>query len=337
MQAYILRASPGSRFHFGEALGAYTEEQSNAQKTTSEYLHSDTLWSALVNAWAFCHPDSVEDFIDECRKGHFKLSSAFYCVEYPNTDTQVFFLPKPVSLNLFQFEEPKKLKKIKFISKGVWESGLLPDDWFNPDKCTLLQKESIVALKSEIDMPIDIFKIETNPKVRARNMNDRDSSFFYQSDLFLLNGKNYKVSWYFLTKNNLSEHLKSDFEKAMRTMMYLGIGGERTSGCGSLTEYFEKSLDIEPVEMSNYKCSVSLIALNENELTEKLFYQTIKRGGRFLEKGKCLKMIQMLHEGAVFNTDLEGCIISLNDNPPVLRYGMNLDIPLNTNFINNEL
>ena len=335
MQAYILKSNLGTRFHFGEALGAYTEEQSNVQKTTSDFLHSDTLWSALVNAWVFCHPESVEDFITECKKGYFKLSSAFYCVEYP--DKQVFFLPKPASLNLFKFDEPKKLKKIKFISKGVWESGLLPENWFNSSKCTLIQNESIVALKSEINTPLHIFSIETNPKVRARDINDKESSFFYQTDIFLLNGENYKVNWYFLTENNLSEHLKRDFEKAIQTMVSLGIGGERTSGCGSLTEYVETSLDIEPVEMSNYKCSISLIAPDENELTENSLYQTIKRGGRFLEKGKYLPMIQMLLEGAVFDTEIKGRIITLNDNPPVLRYGVNLDIPLNSNFINNEL
>jgi CRISPR-associated protein Csm4 len=334
MQTYILKSNLGTRFRFGEALGAYTEETHNAQKTTSDYLHSDTLWSALVNAWAFCSSETVESFISECKNGNFKLSSAFYCVEY--NDNKVFFLPKPVSLNLFSFDEPKKLKKIKFISKGVWESALLPTEWFNTDKCTLLQNESIVALKSEIDTSIEIYTKETNPKVRARDITDKEDSFYYETDLFLLHGDNFSVSWYFITENNLPPNLQENFKMAMQTLVNLGIGGERTSGCGSLTECKENDFAID-IAHSTYRSSLSLIAPNENELTETSLYQTIKRGGRFLEKGKCLPMIQMLLEGAVFDTEIKGHIVTLNETPPILRLGLNLSVPLHNNFINNEL
>lgn len=335
MQAIILKSNFGTRFRFGEALGAFPEEMHNAQKSTSRHPHSDTLWSALVNAWALCCPETTEDFIFECKDGKFNLSSAFYCVEFERNN--VYFLPKPVSLNLFQFDEPKKLKKVRFISKGVWESGIMPDDWFNPAKCTLLQNESIVALKSEIEMPIKLFSIETSPKTHARDITDRDDSFYYETDLFLSYGDNYRVDWYFFIENNLSENLQKDFEKAMQTMVNLGIGGERSSGCGSLTEFVEKSLDILPVDISNYKCSVSLIAPNENELTENSLYQTIKRGGRFIEKGNCLPMIQMLLEGAVFDNEITGKIVELNKEPSILRYGLNLSIPVHNNFINKKL
>jgi CRISPR-associated protein Csm4 len=334
MQAYILKSNLGTRFRFGEALGAYTEETHNAQKTTSDYLHSDTLWSALVNAWAFCNPETVENFISECNNGNFKLSSAFYCVEY--NAKKVFLLPKPVSMNLFSIDEPKKLKKIKFISKGVWESGLLPTDWFNADKCTFLQNESIVTLKSEIDKPIEIYTKETNPKVRARDITDKEDSFYYETDLFLLHGENFSVNWYFITENNLPKNLQENFKTAMQTLVNLGIGGERTSGCGSLTEYKETDFAID-IDHSTYRSSLSLIAPNENELTETSLYQTIKRGGRFLEKGKCLPMIQMLLEGAVFDTEIKGRIVTLNTTPFILRFGLNLSVLVHNNFINNEL
>ena len=340
MQAYILTSNLGMRFRFGEALGAYTKAQNNAQRiTVSEYLHSDALWSALVNAWAFCHPESVENFIAECRNGSFKLSSIFYCVDYHGK--QVFFLPKPVSLNLIQSDESSKSEKIKFISKGIWESGCLPKEWFDPNKCTLLQNESMVALKSEINTPINLFAIETLPKVRARNLNDREDALFYETNLFLLNGENYQVNWYFITENNLPENLQDNFKDAMQTLVNLGIGGDRSSGCGSLTEYRKTDFIVKPdvsqsqTSTTNYRASLSLIAPNENELNKNSLYQIIKRGGRPLEKNNCLPMIQMLREGAVFDTEIKGRIVTLSNNPPILRYGMNLDIHLHNNFINN--
>ena len=193
-------------------------------------------------------------------------------------------------------------------------------------------KKTIIALKSEIEKPVDLSEIETSPKVRARDISDREDGFYHQTDLFLSGSNEYNVNWYFLAENRLPESLQSDFETVMQTLVRLGIGGERSSGCGNLKEHVVA--DFKPgIENTKYRASLSLIAPNENELTENALYQVVKRGGRFLEKGKSLPMIQMLSEGAVFDTDIKGRIVELNAEPPVLRYGLNLDIPLHDNFI----
>lgn len=342
MQAYILQSNTGTRFRFGEALGAYSEESHNAQKTTSDYLHSDTLWSALVSAWALSCPNSLVDFLSACENGKFKLSSAFYAVnfqkspEVPNGNI-IYFLPKPTILNLRATDKPKELKRIKFISKGIWEQGVSPENWFDKSKCTLLQNDSIVALKSEISKSINLFSITTNHKNRARDVTNREDAFYYETDLFLLGNEEYKTDWYFLVENNLSNSLQSDFDKSLQTMIHFGIGGERTAGCGSLTNFKLKDFDLKIEKLGNCLSSLSLVAPQENELSENSLYQVIKRGGRFLEQGKSLPMIQMLLEGAVFDKEIEGRIVRLNANPPILRYGLNFSIPLHNGLINNEL
>jgi CRISPR type III-A-associated RAMP protein Csm4 len=328
MKIIILRSRPGTRFHFGKALGAYTEELHNTQKTTSDYLHSDTLWSALVNSWALSCPETVEDFIAQCINENFKLSSAFYCL-----NKSLFFLPKPLSLNLFKVTDPKRMKNIRFISKGIWENGIMPDDWFESDKCTLLQNEKVVALKSEISEKINLFSIETNAKTSARNIKVLEDSFYFQTDLTLGNS----VQWYFFIDNQMPIHLHTDFHLAMDTLVNLGIGGERTTGCGSLYGFEEHDFDFNfnnstLVEESNQCVSISLVSPIENELSETSLYQAIKRGGRFYEKGKSLPMIQMLLEGAVLDNELKGRIIKLNDQPKIMRYGLNFPVPLHSNF-----
>lgn len=337
MKVIILYSKTGTRFHFGKALGAFTEESHNTQKMTSDYLHSDTLWSALVNAWALSCPESVEDFIIHCKNGKFKLSSAFYCIapnlqkEQMNKNNAVFFLPKPTSLNLFKFSEPKKMKKVKFISKGVWENGLMPGDWFNSNKCTISPNEEAVALKSEISEPFNLFSTETAAKTSARDITRREDVFYFQTDLYLANN----IQWYFFIENSLPDELQSDFQKAMQTLVNFGIGGERTTGCGSLTGYEEIDFDFNFVNNSfanGYRVSVSLTAPNENELSENALYQIIKRGGRFIEKGKSLPMVQMLLEGTVFDNEVKGKVIELNGQPKVMRYGLNFSIPLHSNF-----
>ena len=91
----------------------------------------------------------------------------------------------------------------------------------------------------------------------------------------------------------------------IQTLVHIGIGGERSSGCGSLTEYQKTNFEFK-INHSELKSSLSLIAANQNELTDKSLYQAIKRGGRFLEKGNYLQMIQMLLEGAVYDNEIKG-------------------------------
>ena len=43
-------------------------------------------------------------------------------------------------------------------------------------------------------------------------------------------------------------------------------------------------------------------------------------------------MIQMLLEGAVLDKSVKGRIVELNNNPKILRYGLNYMIPLHSNF-----
>lgn len=339
MKVIILHSRPGTRFHFGKALGAFSEESHNTQKMTSDHLHSDTLWSALVNAWALSCPESVDDFIAHCSRGKFKLSSAFFCFDRRLYEDQkdkynyIFFLPKPISLNLFKVSEPKKMKNIKFISKGVWEKGIMPDEWFDTDKCILLQNDKVVALKNEISESFNLYSTETTAKTSARDITMREDSFYFQTDLYLANN----VQWYFFVDNLLPVNLKADFYKAMQTLVNFGIGGERTTGCGSLAGFEEQNIDFNfenhtNVEESGTSVSISLTAPLENELSDSSLYQIIKRGGRFLEKGKSLPMVQMLLEGAIFNNETKGRIIKLNDQPKILRYGLNFPIPLHNNF-----
>lgn len=336
MKAILLNFNEGTRFHLGKAMGAFTEDVNNSQKTTSDYIHSDTLWSALVNAWALSSSETVDEFVCECKAGNFLISSAFYYYTNSNSDgknNNIYFLPKPASLNLYKFSEPKILKKIRFVSKGVWEQGIEPDNWFNPDICTLVQNNSAVALKSEIDSSFELFHIETAAKTSARDVSDKEDVFYFQTDLFLAEN----VKWYFLLNNKLSDHLQADFEKAMQTLIVLGIGGERSTGCGALSEY--KIIDFvfdmnENEKDKQMQVSLSLTTPKENDLSENDLYQIIKRGGRFLTKGKSLPMIQMLQEGAVLNNDFTGRIVELNNKPIVLRYGLNFPIPLHLNFSN---
>jgi CRISPR type III-A-associated RAMP protein Csm4 len=337
MQAIILKSSTGTRFHFGEALGSAEGRNANALQAISSILHSDTLFSAIVNAWALRNPETVDEFIASCRRNEFRISSGFYCLKIG--ERIIFFLPKPVTLNFCAnaTDNPKALKRLKMISVGVWEKGLLPDDWSDKTKCTLLQNDTIVALKEEVSESVKLYESLTSPKVKARTENN-EGSFFWQTNLHLLSDENHVVNWYFIVENQLNDALNNHLNDALRTMMHLGVGGERSMGCGSLIDYEKVNFSLNlPNKQPSYHASISLVIPKEDELSDNCFYLTIKRGGRYLDHSKHLKMVQALLEGAVFEKDIQGQIVALKEQPCVLRYGLSLTLPLHHNFVNNLL
>lgn len=325
MQACLLIPNKGARFHFGEASDDYV----NMPQATSHFIHADTLFSAIVNAWVVKNPETVDEFIEICKRGGFKISSGFYCVE--TGGKIVFFLPKPVSLNL----DPSKLERIEriqMVSAGIWETGLHPREWFDAKKCTLLQNETMVALKNEIDRSITLYEVVTTSKANIRTV-DKEKALYFQTDLYLLGNENHTVNWYFLMDNSLVGNLGNQLFEALQTMTVMGIGGKRSSGCGSL-----KGIDFEEFSLkmsdAQYQVGISTVIPKVNELSDNCLYFTMKRGGR--REGaneKPLPMVQVLQEGAVFDKDIKGQMVSLSENPPVFRYGINFSLPLHNNFV----
>lgn len=341
MNGYILQVVPGTRFRFGKAQGVYPEEESNAQKGVSPLLHSDILYSALINIWALSHPDTLEEFIAACMSGKLKLSSGFYRVCHKKKNKEIFFLPKPICANLHSCRDMKKLRKLEFISKGIYEKGILPDQWFDREgECVIIQNGRIAALKEEFgdDFNPDNFKIydiQTAPKVKVRNVNENgEGGFYYQTDLYLLGNEEYHADWYFFTENHLTDSLKEDFEDVMRLLVCFGIGGERSSGCGALEDCEKIDFRLKVDSASNAcQMSVSIVIPAGNEMREEDMYKIVKRGGRYLSDGKSLPMVHGLVEGAIFYGDKSGSVVTLNEDPPVLRCGLSLTIPIHQSFI----
>lgn len=345
MKAFYLKIPQGARFHFGVAMGVYPEEESNNRKISSEILHSDTLFSALVNAWALTCPDTLQTFIKECESHKFALSSAFYHVYNRANGKHIYFLPKPVTIDLTVLKNSadlKRLRKIEMISKGIWESGLHPEEWFNAEKCTLVQNDKYVALKSEMESEIRLYDMVTSPKVKVRS-ETREDAFYYQTDLFVTGDKHHSVDFYFLIKDELNDALTTDLYKSFHTMVHMGLGGERSTGCGAIecmeAFCFEFDSAMKPAQR---KVSVSLIIPEVSAVdlhTGRIlsaYYKTMKRGGRYLPSKQYLPMVQCLSEGSI-SDNLKGRVFELSADPPILRFGINMNLEIHENFINDTL
>ncbi|MFN3315611.1 MAG: type III-A CRISPR-associated RAMP protein Csm4, partial [Raineya sp.] len=206
MQAIILKCKPQSRFHLGET----TEVRSNTLTDTSTYIHSDVLFSAFVVQMSLLYPEKTETFIAYFQDEKIKISSSFYCLEHTATKQKIFFLPKPVSLNLWQKEgiDHKKLKKIQFLSWKVWQEQLLPDQWLDTQFCYLIADRFVVH-RSEIENDDEIKNLSLYQKDDAlkvrKHTTEEDGNLYSQTDLFLLGNEHYTVHWHFLYQTNLSQ------------------------------------------------------------------------------------------------------------------------------------
>ncbi len=332
MQAIILKCKPQSRFHLGET----TEVRSNTLTDTSTYIHSDVLFSAFMSQMSLIYPEKTETFSAYFQDEKIKISSAFYCLEHTATKQTIFFLPKPISLNLRQKEgiDHKKLKKIQFLSWKIWQEQILPNQWLDTQLCYLIDDRFVVH-HSEIENKdliknLSIYKKDDAIKI-CEHTTEEEGNLYSQADLFLLGNEYYSVHWYFLCHTDLSQDDQKLFDEVWNKLTLAGIGGERSTGAGQI-EGLEKIQNLPDFfsQESKQQMTLSLLFPKENELPQLLLYQTKLRGGMFLADNYRLKVIQAILEGAV-HTGTKGKIEALHHKESDgirLRYGKAFSIAL---------
>jgi CRISPR type III-A-associated RAMP protein Csm4 len=335
MLAVILKCKPGSRFHLGQS----SMRQNETLTDTAEIIHSDVLFGAFIHTVAQHISKDLEKWKDYFKSGKLIFSSAYYCLEYEQK--KVYLLPKPISLNTIDItanktlqNAQKKLKKVKFISKGVWEKQLLPQDWLAKDRLCFLPENRVVVLKEELNIQATAFKLSEKSdiqKVKIRSAEEK-GSLYTQTDLVIMGNEDVRIYWYFLVDmQELSESEQKEVKKLIEIMAIQGIGGERSTGCGQIesVEYDDRfALPIFPD--SHQYVSLSLSIPTVEEQNELLAYQIIQRGGMYYgSEKKQIKIVNMLTEGAVLSNTILGRIADLSDeNKKHWRGGTSFCVPI---------
>jgi len=117
-EAYLLRAWPHNVFRLGKT----------SLDNTFEYIHSDTLFSAIMNTHAMMYGQQQTRLLKELfdpatDSGQISLSSAFHCLSWQQQQKAqwLFFFPKPLIYQLCPPDQLKQSKRIRFISRGLWQ------------------------------------------------------------------------------------------------------------------------------------------------------------------------------------------------------------------------
>lgn len=342
MQAVLLRCPPRSRFHFG----GLALDNNAWLSTTSPWMPSDTLFSAIINTLAtFCDAAETSRLMHHFLEGRVRISSGFYVLEMSNKP--VYFLPKPAH---FALETPgdafKKYAAVRLISKTVWEAGWSPKAW--EAHCVLLQNGAVLAAQSDLpdDFPdrsfesaaaakIALYQIGDYPRVKVHSP-ERTENFFHFTAVHTADNSLWlpdsRVSMFFLIDhqdlNNPTDW--NSIQAAIRMLPHIGIGGERAAGCGFFEEAVFEDFNLRDSQ-SGYFASVSLtLPATEVELKKMRGYQVQTRGGRqYGGAGKRFSLVRMMTEGAVSEGLIAGhsAIIGKNDGHDVYRYGKAFCLP----------
>lgn len=347
LESITFRCRPGAQFHFGKiAL-----DENTSLDDTSHILHSDTLASAFVDmAFRVLSDAAAQQVLTDFENGTVRVSSLFWQLDLPGGRV-VHFLPKPVSFETSQDSAPqaandaekdsdrKDILRVRFISKGVWEAGIKPQDW--ADKCVVLQREFVLTrdeaegLSEAMCKKLKLCHNVSLPKVAVHKLT-RENSLYHQTNVQIANLGDYglptaSVHFYFLLESS-DATARDRVCNLARIIADEGIGGERSVGCGRLDGIeAPKPFQLAPAQQTQKLfCSASLVSpASQTELEHFLVWKIVTRGGRPTAQDGPLQRLKMLAEGAVLDAKVAGAThdISAKKDRRYLRFGMALCLP----------
>ncbi len=338
MQAILLIPENGAQFHLGE----------RELDDTSDILHADTLFSALANVYEMAL-SGAKTLINLMNAGKVRFSSGFYAVQFDKRT--IFFLPKP-PFDYSGVDDRKRLKKVRYISTGVWKRLLSTFDYqnlLNPScSLDLLTLPSIggefVYTDEELagveQLDNKVFRsTQTAPKVKVHTTDDDDRLYHETTVQFspirLENGDIRGMFYLFLEHTLAPDELK-EFMAALRIMADEGIGGQRSSGRGQFASVELVDVDLPSISHPALYLGLSLISTaSDTEFHDDLLgYELILRGGGSLGKmgiaEEHRQQARFVREGALLRQDITGQFVDVSPkkNGTILRNGFNFAIPI---------
>lgn len=345
MKLKMLKLRPNSRFHFGKPL----VDSDTSLTDTDIYVHSDVLFSALVNNLAAIREKgAVDKFVQGFISGAIKISSAFYCIE--NKGNLIYLLPKPVDASnqvaLEDYDNIKKIKKVQFIEPALLSIPV--KDWCYFGNLALTES-TVRALgfttdfwneKSKTHFRLFNKGLNTQVGIRATKMQkvgDQEVSVpkgpYHVSYIQIgdLSALDIYIHFYFLYELSDTEY-QDDLDLAIDLLQFNGIGGERSSGYGSIEGVYDKAVPemfLYSGKSDGYLSLSKIILVNKQELENVEAYGHSLRGGRETGVQK-LKYIRMIDEGAKLKGEVKGVLSEISTRKESIhyRYGKAFLLPL---------
>jgi len=305
------------------------------------FIRSDTLFSALINAWQLLYPDDLKTFFpeeapDSVQFPFFRISSAF-----PYLNDELFF-PKPCARLPFKNDaenEPglaKKIKKISWLTKLYFEHCLSNEQFvLNADE--LIGVDKFLSCKIWTEQP-KIMEIADSPRI-VKDRATEQTEIFYYSRLFFADD-----AGLFFLATFPGETWKSKFISVLRLLGDEGIGGDRSIGHGlfEVAEMME-NFEIRVPQKTDSYLTLALYHPRNDECSNLIpgssYDLTVRSGWVYSGRGLSLRRnaVRMFTEGSVFsgNGENSGDVVKVLEKMPefklnhaVFRYGQALGLPI---------
>jgi len=307
---------------------------------TDDIIHSDTLFGAIMCKWPLFYDDPVEDFV---KAPPFLISSAF-----PFKKNNYFF-PRPMIRTMIKEEEEKsfklrkKIKKIKFVSKIIFEKLLKDEKIDSFSEKNTLQEGKFLAEKefeSLDEQEKTIYRIREVPRVIIDRHKNSSEIFYFNEVIFS------KDSGLFFLAEFINSSIKNKFEAILRLLGDEGIGGDKSCGKGQFVLEKDESFKLELPTKPSYFITLSLFHPTKEEIQKGLLateasYEIITRGGwihSIFPTARRRKTVKMFTEGSIFKyigEKIYGDMVKVldKDETPgiphdVYRYGISFNLPL---------
>lgn len=325
MKIYLYKLKFHGATHFGDT-GIDLEN-------VSEWVNSDTLFSALLNAHRTMDGEESASSIIEAftNRPPFLISSVFL---YSGDN---YFLPRPMFDEHISTDLKKRLgkdlKKLKWLNR----EGFLK--WISREEIT---EADVKEMQSTQKLYNEAFTLEIRPRV-SLDRATQTSNIYHSGYIYF---KKEAGLYGFAAFND--ETYINHFQAMLTTLGEIGLGGERTYGCGmfkvdsfqEITGLFKEILNSN----SNVYTLLSLYHPSEDEvktIKDKLIaYDIVKKKGWITSGRYALplkrKSVGFIIEGSVFKEPPEGTLVDVTpDKPPpdilthkIYRYGYAFTAPL---------
>lgn len=306
--------------------------QTDSYDRSDEILHSDSLKSAIFVAALMLFGNELDsaqkkkEFFDS-----FKVSSAF---PYSGDD---FFFPKPMAKLNLEFSEinadnesaklAKKLKKLEFISKSVFERVISGEKNIKIAN-EQLDKKGKFLFGNKISEQKDklVYKSEVQQRLTMPKDEETNGTPYYIDRLYFTD----KSGLFFFIDYDTAD--KNKVDASIKLLGDEGIGTDKHVGNGMFIPEIIDNFTLHVPENPNSKMLLSLYCPQKEELTngERNFllessYQIIKRGGYMASAANLdhityrKKSIYMFQEASVFPSEMPffGKIEDLKPDIPV--------------------
>jgi CRISPR-associated protein Csm4 len=293
----------------------------------STLIHSDTLFSAIVNCYVkLFGEDNVDSFI-----GRLVISSLFYGIRA--SDKDILFFPKP-RLNIRTREDTKTIKKLEWISGDAFKEIISSFDagsaYIDMEKFDLLNSRFLISKKEEFRKDTGMLNFidkVLEPKVSLERIYNTSRDLYFQEELeiksiLLKDDTRVKPFLYFIVKEPVEELFST-----LNLLIEEGIGGERSSGKGVFSSW-EKDF-IEIPEDGNYGILLSTVTPRKEEIGNIIYYELIRRDG-FIYHNSPVGIKKRTHfkisEGSFVRLPFEGENIDVSpvEDRRVISYGRSL-------------